>query len=386
MYKRIIDLSISQNETLFLWGARQTGKSTLLKSVFPNSVRYDLLLSDVYRRLTDKPSLIREECEAVGLTGQTQTTPVIVDEVQKIPELLDEVHWLIENRGIRFVLCGSSARKLKRGHGNLLGGRAVRRELFSLVYPEVKDLILDKALSGGLLPRHYTSEAPEELLRSYVGDYLKEEIAAEALSRNIPSFSRFLEIAALSNGEILNYLNISRECGVSAPTAKGYFQILEDTLMGRFLPAWTKRRKRRLIGAPKFYFADVGIVGELAHRKKVEQGSELFGRALEHYIFMEITAHASYSGKYYPSAYWRTASQLEVDFILGDAETAVEVKSTTCAQSHHARGLRAFKEEHSARHYVLVTLDPKPRTVEGIEVLPWRVFLERLWGDEWVKG
>lgn len=383
MYKRIQHLNLSFQNTCFLWGARQTGKSTLLKMLFPQAIRYDLLLSTEYQRLLREPNVIREQCLAAGLDANSQRDPIIIDEIQKMPSLLDEVHWLMENKGLRFVLCGSSARKLKRGHANLLGGRAIRYELYPLVFPEIPGFSLIKALNSGLIPRHYDSAKPKRLIQSYVGDYLKEEIAAEALTRNIPSFSRFLEVAALSNGEIVNYTNIARECGVTSPTVKEYFQILEDTLIGRQLPAFQKRKKRRLVTSPKFYFFDLSPVIHLSRRGQVVPGSELFGRAFEHYIWMEIIAHSSYSELFYPISYWRTASGSEVDFVLGDHEIAIEAKSTELANMTHLKGLRRFKEEHSVRRSMLVSLDSKPReTQDQIEILPWQIFLKQLWGGE----
>ena len=380
MYKRILTLPFSETETCFLWGPRQTGKSTLLKKLFPESKRYDLLLSNEYHRLLTNPGLIREECLAEDKVSIDKKLPVIIDEVQKIPALLDEVHWLIENAGVRFILCGSSARKVKRGQANLLGGRAVRYELHPLVYHEIPDFSLSKALNSGLLPRHYQRPQPRRLIESYVGDYLKEEIAAEALTRNVPAFSRFLKIAALTNGELINYQNIASECGVSAPTVKEYFQILDDTLIGKQLPAFRKRAKRRLIGAPKFFFFDIGVVAHLTRRSKVKIGSELFGRALEHFIYMEILAHSSYSELNYPIAYWKTASGFEVDFVLGDHELAVEMKSASMIGNRHLKGMRAFKEEYTARRYIIISLDPKPRkTIDGIDILPWKIFLDKLW-------
>lgn len=382
MFKRKLILSQSKKDSCFLWGPRQTGKSTLLKTLFPDAKYYDLLLADLYRSFVTYPERLRQECEASGLNGSNQKQPIIIDEVQKIPGLLDEVHWLIENRGLRFILCGSSPRKLKRSHANLLGGRAIRYELMPLTSPEIPNFSLQKALNHGLLPRHYLNTQPGKLLEAYVGDYLKEEIAVEAVTRNIPAFSRFLEVAALSNGEMINFLNIASDCGVSAHTVKGYFQILEDTLIGRFLPAFRRRVKRRLIQAPRFFFFDTGIVSWLARRGLVQPGSELFGRAFEHFLIMEVFAWAAYSERNPGIAYWRTASQLEVDLVLGDGQVAVEIKSTTAASDHHLRGLRAFRQEYEARCY-LVSLDPRPRlTADGILILPWRDFLDRLWSDK----
>ncbi|MBD3346803.1 MAG: AAA family ATPase, partial [Chitinivibrionales bacterium] len=308
MYKRIINLDMCEMETAFLWGPRQTGKSTLLKSRYPQSKYYNLLLADTFSRLVKSPSIIREECEAEGLDGSKQEFPIIIDEIQKIPALLDEIHWLIENRGLRFILCGSSARKVKRGHANLLGGRAVRYELFPLVSREIPDFNLEYALNRGLLPRHYQSRYARRLLRSYIGDYLKEEIAAESLTRNLPAFSRFLEVAAQSNGELINYNNIASECAVSAQTVKEYYVIAQDTLIGRFLPAFRKRAKRRQIFAPKYYFFDVGVTAQLSLRGQVTQGSELFGKAFEQFIVNEIFAYSEYSEKYIPCTFWKSAS------------------------------------------------------------------------------
>ncbi len=381
MYERLLNLKLSTEETCFLWGPRQTGKSTLLKTLFPQAKVYDLLLSDQYRRFIADPSILRQECEAQGLNRANQKNPIIIDEVQKVPELLDEIHWLIENRGLRFVLCGSSPRKLKRSHGNLLGGRGIKYELFPLISREIPDFSLAKALNHGLLPRHYLGKTPQKLLEAYVSNYLQEEIAAEALTRNIPAFNRFMEVAAISNGEIVNFNNISMDCGVSAPTVKGYFQILEDTLIGRFIPAFRKEGRRRLITAPRFIFFDMGIVSQLTRRGEVNEGSELYGKAFEHFITLEILAHATYSDRNYPISYWRTASQFEVDIILG-TDIAIEVKSTDRVSDKHLKGLRAFKEEHSAT-CILVSRDPYPRkTNDDILILPWEEFIERLWANQ----
>ncbi|MDX9907628.1 MAG: AAA family ATPase [Bacteroidales bacterium] len=364
-------------ESAFLWGARQTGKSTLLKSLYPGALYFDLLLGNEFERFQRNPSLLREITGAANIQG-----PVIVDEIQRIPSLLNEIHWLIENKKIQFILSGSSPRKIVRSGGNLLGGRAIRYELYPLVYPEIPGFDLLNALNFGLLPRHYLSPHPQKLLSAYVGSYLRDEIMTEAKIRNISSFSRFLEMAAFSNGEMVNYSNIASECGVSAPTIKEYFQILEDTMTGRFLQSFQKKPKRRVILAPKFYIFDVGIANFLIKRGKVDYGSEAFGKAFEHFIYQELYSHSNYSGSNYPLAYWRTASQIEIDFVLGDHEVAIEVKSTNNATSRHLKGLKSFTEEYTVKKTILVSNDPLPRIVDGIHIMPWHIFLDKLWGGE----
>ncbi|MFM8433916.1 MAG: ATP-binding protein [Planctomycetia bacterium] len=317
MITRTLTATSLAGESCFLWGPRQTGKSTLLRTLFPNAPAYDLLSSREFRRLSADPGVFAEECAALADKRQ----PVIVDEIQKLPSLLDEVHSLMSRRGLKFILTGSSPRKLLRGGGNLLGGRAVRHDLLPLTSAEIPDLSLDKALNRGLLPSHYLSDRATSRLAAYVGDYLREEVLAEALTRNLPAFQRFLEAAALSNGQIVNAATISREIGVAANTVRGYFDILVDTLIATWLPAWTKRTKRRVIQAPRFWFFDVGIVNELARRGMISPGSTDYGAAFEHFIFMELRAHATYSPRDtgLPVSYWRTASGIEVDFILGNA-------------------------------------------------------------------
>jgi uncharacterized protein len=365
------------NESAFLWGARQTGKSTLLKMLYPDVPCFDLLLNSEYGRFQRNPSLLREI-----LGSGIPSMPVIVDEIQRMPALLNEIHWLMTNRNIRFILSGSSPRKILQSGGNLLGGRALRYELYPLVFPEIPDFDLLRALNHGLLPKHYLSANPRKLHTAYIGSYLKDEILAEARVRNIESFTRFLDVAAFSNGEIVNYSNIAADCGVSAPTVKSHFQILEDTLTGRFLPAFQKKPKRRVIQAPKFYFFDVGLANYLMKVKTIEAGSIAFGKAFEHFICQEIFAHRSYSDLNYPLSYWRTTSGFEVDFILGDHEIAVEVKATPLANQRHFTGLKSFGEEYTVKHKILVTTDPYPRQVDDIRVLPWKVFLEKLWSGE----
>jgi predicted AAA+ superfamily ATPase len=376
MYFRKQELIDSQNESLFLWGARQTGKSTLLKTLFPDALWFDLLLSDVYERLLRNPSMLRETIAA------GQYTVMIIDEIQRIPELLNEVHWIITHLPVRVIMSGSSPRKIIRSNTNLLGGRALRYELYPFTSAEIPNFDLLKALNNGLLPRHYLSSSPKKMISAYVGNYLRDEIAGEAKIRNVANFSRFLESAAFSNGEMVNYANIASDCGVSAVTVKEYFQILEDTLIGRFLPSYQKKPKRRVITAPKFYFFDIGVVNYLLKRGKIDFGSELFGNAFEHFIYNELYAHSSYSGKDYPIYYWRTASQIEIDFVLGNHDVAIEVKATSNVQSRHLKGLKSFSEEYAVNELVLVCNEPLPRISEGVRILPWKVFLEELWSGE----
>jgi predicted AAA+ superfamily ATPase len=380
MLKREQTFKNIDKESAFLWGPRQTGKSMLLKTLYPKALYFDLLLNDQFGRFLRNPSLLRETVEADNSPG-----PVVIDEIQRLPVLLNEIHWLIENRNKQFILSGSSPRKILRTGANLLGGRASRYELYPLIFKEIPDFDLNRALNHGLLPRHYLSNNPGRLISAYIGSYLRDEIISEARIRNVSSFSRFLETAAFSNGEIVNYSNIAAECGVSAPTIKEYFQILEDTLIGRFLPSFQKKPKRRVILSPKFYLFDVGIANNLLKRGKIIQGSEYFGHAFEHFIYHEIYSHCHYSGLNYPFHYWRTASQIEVDFIIGDLDAAIEVKATTMAHEKHMRGLMSFAEEYNVKKLILVSNDPFPRLTGKIMIMPWHVFLEKLWAGEIVK-
>lgn len=367
-------------ESSFLWGARQTGKSTLLRLMFPGVLYFDLLQSDVFNRFLSNPALLRETVEADG-----SSSIVIIDEIQRIPSLLNEVQWLIVNRNRQFILSGSSPRKIVRSGGNLLGGRALRYELYPLIYKEIPDFNLLRALNNGLLPRMYQAESPAKLLSAYIGSYLRDEIMAEARIRNIASFSKFLDAAAFSNGELVNYANIASDCGVSAPTVKEYFQVLEDTMTGRFLPSYQKKPKRRVILAPKFYLFDVGIANYLLKRGKIQPGSEAFGKAFEHFLYHELYSHSHYSDLNYSLCYWRTASQMEVDFILGENEVAIEVKATESVSEKHLKGLKSFADEYTAKRLILVSNDNLPRKIGNISILPWRMFLEELWAGEIIK-
>ena len=381
---RILHLDLPPGQSAFLWGPRKTGKSTFLKEKFPQSLVYDFLKTDLYLEFTKRPSLLREQLLA-RKDGELQT-PVILDEVQKIPDILDEVHWLIENRGYSFILCGSSARKLKRGKANLLGGRAWRYEMFPLVSAEIRDLDLFRALNHGLIPAHYLQGRYEKSLRAYTQDYLKEEVFAEGLIRNIPAFSRFFEALGFSHGEMINYTNMARECGVDAKTVREYFQILVDTLLGRRLEPFKKRQDRQVISrTPKFYLFDVGVAGALSRRRIVEARGEMFGKALEHFIFMELIAYNSYRDLDFDLNYWRTKTGLEVDFILGGGEVALEIKGSRLVDPRTLHPLLAFTEEHRPRLSLMVTNEAEERVVGSIRLLPWKTFLEKLWAGSIIK-
>ena len=376
MFTRRLRLPPPGTETFFLWGPRQTGKTTLLQAAYPDALWIDLLKADEYRRYVQNPELLRGE-----LAARPTVRQVVIDEVQKVPQLLDEAHWLHERRGIRLALCGSSARKVKRGQANLLGGRAVRYELLGLTAREIgREFDLDRMLNHGYLPRIYLSDEPRRLLNSYVADYLKEEVAAEGLVRTLPVFSGFLNIAALSDAEIVNFSTIARECGVSSHTVKGYFGILEDTLLGRWLPAYTRRPKRRVIGAPKFYFADAGVVNHLARRGELQRGSELYGKAFENWVFHELCAHNAYTETFATLSHWRLASGIEVDFVINDMQLAIEVKATAKITADHLKGLRSLAQDHPRiKQRVVVCLEAKSRrTEDGILILPAGDFTDRL--------
>ena len=381
MYNRILKLKETNDDSLFLWGARQVGKSTLLETLFPDARYYDLLKSEEFERFFRRQALLREE-----LMQCNQHDLVIVDEVQKVPQLLDEVHWLIKNKGIRFILCGSSARKLKRAGTNLLGGRALRTIMYPLVSAEIPDFDLIKAINNGMIPRHYAIENSRRRLQAYIGDYLNEEIRAEALSRNLSSFTRFLEVAAQCCGEMIVYNNIAQDCGVRAPTVKEYFNILEQTMIGYLIPGFSGTEKRRAILAPKFYYFDVGITNYLLKQKRLEQGSKAFGHAFEHFLIQEIIAYMGYCLLDEKLFYWRTSGGYEVDCIIGKGKIAIEFKASEEVKSRHTKGLKAFQEEYPQCRTIIVSMDMYRREMNGVEVIPALEFLSDLWAGKIISN
>ena len=387
MYAREFKIELPPGQSAFLWGARKTGKSTLLQQQFPESIRFDLLDTRLMLDFTRAPWTLGERIAATE--GAKRELPILIDEVQKAPALLDEVHRLIEAERLSFVLCGSSARKLKRGSANLLGGRAWRFALHPLTWREIPDFDMLTALNRGLVPEHYDSAHHRRALAGYVDDYLKEEVFDEGLTRNAPAFSRFFEALAFCNGEMLNYSNVARDCGVSSKTAKEYFQILVDTLLGVLVEPFSRRPSRSVItAAPKFYLFDVGVANHIAGRRIERAAGPEFGRALEHFVLMELLAYRSYRERDFPIRFWRTRSDRECDFVLGrDGDVALEVKGASRVRRAELRGLRAFVEEHRPRLAIVVcNEDAVKRTADGIWILPWERFLERLWEDEVVGG
>ncbi|UCF05884.1 MAG: ATP-binding protein [bacterium] len=306
---------------------------------------------------------------------------VIIDEIQHVPPLLEEVHWLLENTATHFILCGSSARKLRRRSRNLLGGRAIDFHMMPLTTYEIGKVDLARILQHGTLPIHYLVDDPSPLLKAHVHNYIKAEIIDESATRNIPAFSRFLQVTGLCHGQQINYANIARETGISAGTVRNYFQILEDTLLGFTLEPWRQRKKRRLVETAKFYLFDIGVANQLHPESQiVAEGSDRFGRAFEHFILNEVRAYISYNRLDHPISFWRTSSGFEVDLIVGDMDLAIECKSTREIRAVDLKGLKALSEEETPRRKIVVSRVERPRkTDDGIEILPWWDFCKKLW-------
>lgn len=378
-YRRLLDLSaLVSRKSAFLFGARSTGKTSLYRDALKPARIYDLLNVQTFRRLIERPGLIYEECLSRGEL-------IVVDEVQKIPGLLEEVHRAIEDKQARFLLTGSSARKIRRSRSNLLGGRATWAELLPLTFREIPDFDLFKYLNRGGIPRHYLAPAVqvEGELDDYASLYLKQEIIDEALTRSLEGFTRFLEIMALHCGDELTIEGFSSDCGLKASTFRNYIDILKDTLIGFEVFPFLSTRKRKAITRSKIYLFDVGVAGFLSHRGALAPKNPLVGKAFEHFIAMEIRAYLSYRRLRFPLSYWRSVSQFEVDFIIG-RELAVEVKAVSLVHDRMLKGLYALREEKLLRHYVVVSFDQRRRMVDGIEIIPWREFLVELWSGRWL--
>lgn len=380
---RIIPLQLAKNalkgsSATFLWGARKTGKTTTIHQQFPEIKTYDLLDTKLKQRLRENPNILRQEVLA------NQYSQILIDEIQKVSELLDEVHWLIENCSIDILMCGSSARKIKTSESNLLGGRAIKYELFPLVTAELSEehLDLNLILNRGLIPSHFLSESYLDFFDSYTADYLENEIAQEARIRNLSNFSRFIKVAGITNGQLLNYSKVASECGVSATTVREYYQILKDTLLGFELSPWDKRKERRLIETSKFYFFDCGLASYLRNVTPVVAGTDVWGHAFEHFLIQEVRAYLKYRKKRVDIYFYRNCSNTEVDLIIGDMQIAIEFKSATFIRTEHLRGLRSLKSEFNIGRSIVVSCDESFRkTEDGIEIIPWKNFCKLLWQD-----
>lgn len=378
MFTRVLNLRhLLKKKSFFLFGPRATGKSFLIrKELGQSSVVFDLLRSELYLSLSAHP----ENLEAM-IDARDQFEYVVIDEVQRVPMLLNEVHRLIETRHLTFLLTGSSARSLRQHHVNLLAGRAWEANLFPLTTAEIPDFNLMRYLQYGGLPAVYLSENPQEELHAYVDTYLKEEIQAESLVRKIPSFSRFLQLAALTSGDILNFSSVSNDTGIPISTVREYYRILEDTFIGFLVPAWTKTIKRKPMSTAKFYLFDCGVKHILANIKSLEMNSDTYGQAFEQFIALELRAYISYRRLRLPLSYWQSQQHQEVDFIIGD-DVALEVKSTSSVNDKHLKTIRLLMQENICKQYFVISNDSINRLVDNIHIIFWKDFLEKLWSDK----
>ncbi len=378
-FKRELNLlHLLDKKSHFLFGPRSTGKSSLIKKQLSDvAVIIDLLRLPIQARLLAHPEELEQLIEA-------QISPsrkfVVIDEIQKIPSLLDEVHRLIEEKKIKFLLSGSSARKLKATGVNLLGGRAWVADLFPIRFPEFDHFDLDRVLRFGSLPHVYNSDFPEDELSAYVTTYLNEEIRMEGLVRKIPAFIGFLRSAALSNAHQLNFTEIANDAGVSPTTIREYYAILEETLIGKIIEPWSKSLKRKSVATGKFYFFDTGVCHTLAETHHLDPNSDLFGKSFEHWIYLELRAYLSYRNRKEKITFWRTLDQKEVDFVIGDL-AGLEVKATKRLSGDDFKGIRALREEGIIQKFIMVSRDPVDRTRDGILCLNWKTFVEKLWDD-----
>lgn len=366
------------DHSFFLLGARGTGKTTWIQEHFAGAVTYDLLLAAESLRLSREPGLLRAECMALP-----DRAWVVIDEVQRVPALLDEVQHLMTKKRQRFVLSGSSARKLKRSGVNLLAGRAEMRHMFPLVSAESGfDRDLDDVLAQGMLPLAVTGKRPAAFLRSYCEVYLREEVQSEALVRQIGSFQRFLEIAARMNGQRVNVAGLSRDAGIARQTVTDYFQILVDTLIGTWLPAWKLKRSVKQVAHPKFFLFDTGVARHLGGTAHLGLHPEERGTLFETLVLHELRAWLHYEDLEYPVAYWQQHGGAEVDFVVEtpDGLVAIEVKSGARWDERFLSGIRSLRERVAGKVRAFgVYTGERALELDGVRVLPWQEFLDALW-------
>lgn len=376
--QRQVDLfCFLQKKSFFLFGPRSTGKTYWIKKNIPPEVPYiSLNQTSIYSRLMADPSELTNI-----LRPYFQIKMAVIDEIQRIPILLNEVHELIENQGFKFLLTGSSARSLKRENANMLGGRAGSVNFYPLSFSEILDFDLEKYLTWGGLPRVYLSSEPENELEAYIKTYLEEEIRLEANVRNLAPFHRFLKTAALCNGQLINYAAIASDAAVPASTVKQYFEILKDSLIATTLEPWIESKKRKAIQTGKFYFFDPGVTHFLAGTEKIDRNSNLWGESFEQFILMEIKTYASYKRKKTELCFWRSVDKYEVDFII-NSKIAIEVKSTKKITKAHLKGLQALQQENILSTFFIVSDDPIQTLANGIHAISWRKFLTMLWAGK----
>lgn len=377
-FKRIIPLeNILKRKSVLLLGPRRTGKSFFISNQIKPDRIINLLEADTFRKFSARPELLREII-------QDKEKIIAIDEIQKLPLLMDEVHSLIETRAIKFILTGSSARKLARSHTSLMAGRAKRMYLHPLVSAEITDYKLNEILIFGSLPIVFNTDDPWDELKDYAGLYLKEEILAEALVRKIENFSRFIDFAALSNGQILNYESIARDAQVPARTIREYYALLEDTLMGYILNPIKATTKRKCVSAGKFYFFDIGVLNSIIDRRTVIAKTKEYGALFEHFIFLELKAYIDYFSSDSTLGFWRIDEENEVDFIVND-KIAIEVKATELVHDKHLKGLIKFSQNEKVEKKIIVSLDKAKRKIGDIVIYPYQIFLKDLWDGEIFK-
>lgn len=391
MYSRVLELSsILDRKSVFLFGPRQTGKTTWLKTHFPNALYINLLSKKVFDDYLNRSNALESDIE-IYLRNPDHSNIVIIDEIQKLPSLLDEVHNQIElNKKLRFILTGSSARKLKRTGANLLGGRASWRNLFPLVYPELKNELnsigqLERRILLGGLPAIFNSTKPFDDLQDYLQIYLNEEIKSEGLVRKYENFHRFLTVAALSNSKQINFTQIGNDAQTAPRTIHDYFQILEDTLIGFMLPAFTETLSRKAMTSAKFYFFDTGVSNAILGRQSLKMSTPEFGEIFEQFIVSEVRAFISYTGSKAEMFYWRSTSKIEVDLIIKLKEEiyAIEIKSKNHPTTKDYSGLMAFKEDFPKAKTWVVTPEARHQIDhQKAEIFPVYQFLDLLWSGK----
>ena len=367
VFERSIGKPLESRKSFFLFGPRGTGKTTWLKHRLPEALFVNLLQSEFYNRLTSNPGYLRQLVPP-GHTGWT-----IIDEVQRIPALLNEVHDLIETRGLGFVLTGSSARTLRRKGVNLLAGRALTYRMHPLTVVEQGDAFnLRDSLQLGHLPARFSESDPGKYLKDYVQTYLREEVMQEGLTRNIGHFSHFLEVVSFSQGATVNISAAAREAQINRPVAENYFSILEDLLIAVRLPVFSRKAKRKLITQTKFYFFDVGVYRSIRPVGPLDSNAEIDGPALETLVLQELRAVNDYHGLDYQIHFWRTRSGLEVDFVLygPNGLLAIEMKRSTRIQSRDTRSLREFRKDYPPAQCFVFYGGPNPLYMDGVTVLP----------------